>query len=96
MYRTPSCYLLPLDKKLWKPTELEQLILDLCKSLKYRIGHRMVRDLLRDDHQIRVNRKTVQRIMQKYNIQCRVKPKRKSKIAGETKCIVPNISGTEL
>ncbi len=39
---------------------------------------------------IHVNRKTVQRIMQKYNLQCRVKPKRKVKILGESQKIVPN------
>ncbi len=77
-------------QKSWGPSELEQLILDICKSLKYRVGHRMVRDLLRDDHQIKVNRKTVQRVMQKYNVQCRVKPKRKSKVVGESEHIVPN------
>jgi hypothetical protein len=59
--------------------------------MKFRVGHRLVKDLLKEDHQISVNRKTVQNIMQKYNIQCRVKPKRKVKIAGESQCIVSNI-----
>jgi putative transposase len=78
-------------KKNWEPTDLEQLILYICKSLHYRVGHRIVRDLLRDEYQVRVNRKTVQRIMQKYNAQCRVKPKRKTYISGESQCIVPNL-----
>ena len=78
-------------KKSWVPTELEQRIIDICKSLKYRVGHRVVKKLLKNDSHILVNRKTVQRIMQKYNVQCRVKPKRKSTIAGESKCIVPNL-----
>ncbi len=78
-------------QKSWEPTELEQQIIDICKSLKYRVGHRMVKKILKEDCSILVNRNTVQRIMQKYNIQCRVKPKRKSKIAGESKCIVPNL-----
>nr|WP_255421361.1 IS3 family transposase [Paraliobacillus sp. X-1268] len=78
-------------QKSWKPTELEKQIIDSCKSLKYRVGHRMVKKLLKEDHQISLNRLTVQKIMQKYKIQCRVKPKRKIKIAGESKCIVPNL-----
>ncbi|BAC13592.1 transposase in Marinococcus halophilus [Oceanobacillus iheyensis HTE831] len=78
-------------QKSWEPTELEQLIIDICQSLKYRVGHRMVKKMLKGDHHILVNRNTVQRIMQKYKIQCRVKPKRKSKIAGESKCVVPNL-----
>lgn len=77
-------------KKVFKPTKLEELIISICTSLKFRVGHRLVKDLLKEDHQISVNRKTVQKIMQKYNIQCRVKPKRKVKIAGESQCIVPN------
>ncbi|QGH35188.1 IS3 family transposase [Gracilibacillus salitolerans] len=78
-------------QKSWEPTELEQLIIDICKSLHYRVGHRMVKKLLKEEHNISVNRLTAQRIMQKYKIQCRVKPKRKSNIAGESKCVVPNL-----
>lgn len=40
---------------------------------------------------IKANRKTVQKIMQKYKIQCRVKPKRAKKMAGESTLVVPNI-----
>ncbi|MRH44259.1 IS3 family transposase [Aquibacillus halophilus] len=78
-------------QKSWKPTELEQQIINICKSLKFRVGHRMVKKLLKEDFHVKVNRNTVQRIIQKYNIQCRVKPKRKSKIAGVSRCIVPNL-----
>ncbi|WP_425445454.1 IS3 family transposase [Virgibacillus ndiopensis] len=78
-------------QKSWGPTELEQQIIDICKSLKYRVGHRMVKKILKEDYNISVNRITVQKIMQKYKIQCRVKPKRKSNIAGESKCVVPNL-----
>ncbi|WHY75060.1 IS3 family transposase [Fictibacillus enclensis] len=77
--------------KSWDLTPLEQQILALCKAFKYRIGHRMVRDLLYKDHQMKAHRNTVQKIMQKYNIQCRVKPKRTSFTAGESKCIVANL-----
>ena len=76
--------------KEWGPTVVEEKIIAICKGLKFRVGHRMVRDLLRKEHQIKLNRNTVQRIMQKYHIQCRVKPKRQSYIAGESKIVVPN------
>lgn len=71
-------------------TELELKIKEVCTKHKYRIGHRTVKAWLLREYKIKVNRKTVQRIMQKYNWQCRVKPKRKIKILGESKIIVPN------
>ncbi|KHE71656.1 transposase [Halobacillus sp. BBL2006] len=76
--------------KSWGPSELEKIIITICEELKFRVGHRMVRDLLRKEHHMKVNRNTVQKIMQKYHIQCRVKPKRQSYIAGESKIVVPN------
>ncbi|MCR6106110.1 IS3 family transposase [Salipaludibacillus agaradhaerens] len=78
-------------KTSWKPKPLEQLVLTICKEFKYRVGHRMVRDLLKKEHHINANRNTVQKIMQKFNIQCRVKPKRQSYIAGESKLVVGNL-----
>ena len=71
-------------------TELEKEILAICEQLKFRIGHRTVRGLLKNNG-TKLNRKTVQRIMQKYNLQCRVKPKRAKKMAGESNLIVPNL-----
>ncbi|MFZ0475385.1 MAG: IS3-like element ISHaha4 family transposase [Halobacillus sp.] len=76
--------------KSWGPSVLEKKIIELCEDLKFRVGHRMVRDLLRKEYQIKLNRNTVQKIMQKYHIQCRVKPKRQCYIAGESKIVVPN------
>ncbi|MDQ0973296.1 putative transposase [Neobacillus niacini] len=70
---------------------LHQLIIDICKSLSYRVGHRKVKGLLCKDYNIKVDRKTVQKVMQKYNIQCRVKVKRKNYIAGESKLVVENL-----
>jgi len=81
--------------KTWGLSELEKKIIDMCQDLKFRIGHRMVRDLLRKEHKLKVNRNTVQRIMQKFNIQCRVKPKRQNYIAGESKIVVPNYLNRE-
>ena len=59
-------------------TELEKEIIALGEQLKFRVGHRTVKGLLKNNG-TKVDRKTVQRIMQKYNIQCRVKPKRAKK-----------------
>lgn len=69
----------------------EETILSLCKTTKFRYGHRKITQLLRRKHHIQLNRNTVQRIMQKYHLQCRVKPKRKWKSQGESIMIAPNI-----
>ncbi|MEW9052855.1 MAG: IS3 family transposase [Neobacillus sp.] len=58
-------------------TELEDQIIEICKRNIFLIGHRTVRAWLIRDYKREVNRNTVQRIMQKYNLQCRVRPKRK-------------------
>lgn len=71
-------------------TELETEITEICKRHKFLIGHRTVRAWLIRDYKRKVNRNTVQRIMQKYNLQCHVKPKRKNNTAGEMKVVVPN------
>lgn len=73
-----------------KPSELELQIKEICDRHKFRIGYRTVRAWLKRDYNVKVNRNTVQKIMQKYNLQCRVKPKRKVKFAGEGHIIVPN------
>lgn len=71
-------------------TELEIQITEICQRHKYLIGHRTVKAWLLRDYKKKVNRNTVQRIMQKYSLQCLVKPKRNNKIAGEGKMVVPN------
>ena len=71
-------------------TELERQIIEICKRHKFLIGHRTVRAWLLRNYKTKVNRNTVQRIMQKYNLQCRVRPKRNNNIAGEMKVVVPN------
>src|SRR5699024_9029857 len=42
-------------------------------------------------NKINLNRNTIQRIMQKHNLQCRVKPKRKWKSQGESIGISPDL-----
>lgn len=69
----------------------EDAIIELCKKNKYRCGHRKIKHLLKRDYKIKLNRNTVQKIMQKYNLQCRVKPKRKWKSQGASEVIAPNI-----
>jgi putative transposase len=69
----------------------EETIISLCVKTKYRYGHRKITQLLKRKYQIKLNRNTVQRIMQKHHLQCRVKPKRKWKSQGESVIIAPNL-----
>jgi transposase InsO family protein len=85
-----SSYYRWLKKGTKKRSNLEIKIKEVCTKHKFQIGHRTVKAWLLRDFNIKVNRNTVQKIMQKYNWQCRVKPKRKVKISGESKWIVPN------
>lgn len=72
-------------------TEVEKAIMEICKTTKYRYGHRKVKALLKKDYKMLRNRNTVQAIMQKHHLQCRVKPKRKWKSQGETIIIAPDL-----
>ena len=71
--------------------EHEDLIIQICKDTKYRNGHRKIKAILKHEHKINLNRNTVQRIMQKHHLQCKVKPKRKWKSQGESEVIAPNL-----
>lgn len=71
--------------------EQEDLIIEICKATKYRYGHRKVKKVLQNKYHIHLNRNTVQTIMQKHHLQCKVKPKRKWKSQGESEVIAPNI-----
>lgn len=57
-----------------KLTENEELVLRLCKENKYRYGYRKITALIKRTRNI--NKNTVQKIMQRYDCQCRVKVKR--------------------
>ncbi|NMO79544.1 IS3 family transposase [Niallia alba] len=74
-----------------KLSKQEETIIFLCKETKYRYGHRKIKELLKRNYQIKLNRNTVQRIMQKYHLQCRVKQKRKWKSQGESVIVAPNL-----
>jgi len=68
------------------PKELrDQQIGNLCKLHKFRYGYRKITKLLTG-----ISEKTVQRVMQKYNWQCRVKVK-KRKRKGQPAYIAPNL-----
>lgn len=58
-------------------SENEELVIKLCKENKYRYGYRKITALIKRVRNI--NKNTVQRIMQKYDLQCRVKIKRNKK-----------------
>lgn len=72
-------------------SKIELLIIELCKVNKYRYGHRKIREVLKKQHGIKLNRNTVQRLMQKHNLQCRVKKKKKWKSDCGPEVIAPNI-----
>lgn len=72
-------------------TEVEEAVIALCKKTKYRFGHRKIKKLLKAEYKLDRHRNTVQTIMQKYHLQCRIKPKRKWKSQGESVIIAPNL-----
>lgn len=67
--------------------QLESTIRELCISNKFRYGYRKITAILRKQQLI--NHKAVQRIMQKYGWQCRVKVK-KRKQTGQPYFVAPN------
>ena len=73
------------------PTKLEKYIINLCEETKYHYGHRKIKALLKQRFDVKVNRKTVQGIMQKFHLQCQIKVKRQKHINGESNIIVDNI-----
>lgn len=66
---------------------LVTLIRQHCISHKYRLGYRKITSLI--NRSVHVNHKVVQRIMQQYGLQCRVKPK-KRKAIGQPSIVAEN------
>ena len=58
---------------------------------KYRFGHRKTKKLLNEDFKLDRHPNTVQAIMQKHHLQCRIEPKLKWKSQGEFVIIAPNL-----
>lgn len=65
------------------PSVLEKAIIELSKQTKYRDGHLKIKALSQQIYQLKDNQNTVQKIMQKHHLQCRIKPKRRWKSQGE-------------
>ena len=58
-----------------KYTEIEILIEDIYRKSGKRFGYRQVTRVLREQYELKVNHKKVQRIMQKHNLMSIVRPK---------------------
>lgn len=71
--------------------QVERDLIELCKQTRYRYGHRKIKKLLKSKYQTVRHRNTIQRLMQKHNLQCRIKKKRKWKSQGESVVIAPNL-----
>jgi putative transposase len=69
----------------------EEAIIELCEKTKYRNGHRKIKALLSREYGIKLSRNTVQKIMQKFHLQCKVKQKRKWKSQGESEIVAQNL-----
>lgn len=72
-------------------TEVEEAVITLCKKTNYRFGHRKIKKLLKNEYKFDRHRNTVQTIMQKHHLQCRIKPKRKWKSQGESIIVAPHL-----
>lgn len=72
-------------------TPLEDLVIKLCEENSFHYGHRKIKAILNRKYGINVIRKTVQKIMGKFQIQCQIKKKRQKYISGESNIVVPNI-----
>lgn len=68
----------------------DSLVIDKCKETNYSYGYRIITGILnKEGHSISKN--TVQRIMQKYDLQCRVKIKKQRKHKGKESFVAKNI-----
>lgn len=74
-------------KYLGKLTALEEAVRRLCFLHKFRCGYRKIAALINQKY--KVNKNTVQKIMQKYHWNCRVKIKKRNKV-GQPYKIVEN------
>ncbi len=90
-----SSYYRWCEKDYKKPLkENEILVINKCKETNYSYGYRSIHGiLLKEGYSIGKN--TVQRIMQKFNLQCRIKPKRQTKYRGKDSVVANNILNRE-
>lgn len=75
-------------------SEYETLVIETCNKTKFEYGYRNIAGILkREGSLIGVN--TVQRIMQKYNLQCQVKPKKQKSISRKESIVANNVINRE-
>ncbi len=86
-----STYYRWMHEGIGENTPIEDALIALCQETKYRYGHRKIKYLLAKKHGYQLNRNTVQKLMQKHNLQCRVKKKRKFKADQGPEKIAPNL-----
>jgi putative transposase len=63
-----------------KNDNLTQKVIQLCKENQYTYGYRKITALINQSSSVPINHKRIQRIMQKNNLNCRVRPKRSKSI----------------
>ncbi len=68
----------------------ERIVISKCKETNYEYGYRTIKGILKDEGK-HLNKNTVQRIMQKFNLQCRVKPKKVKHVKGKESIVASNI-----
>lgn len=70
--------------------EHEAIVVKTCKETKFEYGYRNITGIIRNQgYSIGLN--TVQRIMQKFNLQCQVRPKRQTHYKGKESIVANNV-----
>lgn len=72
------------------PSKNELLVINKCKDANFEYGYRKIKGLLANEGH-KLNKNTVQRIMQKYKLHCKVKPKRLIHFKGKESKVASNI-----
>lgn len=71
-------------------TEKEETVIELCNRTGFDYGYRMITGILKRDG-YSIGKNTVQRIMQRFNLQCQVKPKRQKIHKGKEALVASNV-----
>lgn len=72
----------------------EVLVIEACTKTKFEYGYRIIAGMLKKEGSL-IGVNTVQRIMQKYSLQCQVKPKRQTHCKGKESVVANNILNRE-
>ena len=65
--------------KTYKNDTVTQKVIELCKANHYTYGYRKITALINQCYTSLINHKRVQRIMQKHHLNCRVRPKKRTR-----------------